>query len=737
MALSTSGRRVSGNVSRRRQIAITLAAAAMLAVQLAAPKPRPAAASTPTTPFGCPIVDQYEIRDGFGAPRNGFNHGGVDLYAGAGTPILLMESGTVRRVVNTDDYPADISGLHILIEGDSGYGHAYIHNSVNLVSAGQRVEKGQLIGRVGATGEARFTGAHLHFEIRVNGWSTDDGATPIDPSPLLGEACAGGHEPTATFDEHERSSNLPVEAAFDASRSFIYGGSITRYDWEFGDGSTGSGSIGTHEYGRAGVYRAALTVTDDRGATGSAWTEVRVSTAPVAGDLNGDGDDEIAVYDAGRWYVDVNDSGSWDPDHERRGVRLRTAGGAGDVAAVYRPGDGGRWHIDANGNGGWDGDGTDREVSFGYVGTSPAPGDFNADGTDEIAVYDGASSGAWYIDTNNNGTWDGATTDTKHSFGFAGSLPATGDFDANGTDEIAVYDGANGGAWYIDTNNNGTWDGATTDTKHSFGFAGSLPATGDFDADGTDELGVFESMGPGRWFVDSSQNGAWSAEVDSQFTFDALVDDLIEFGALGSAPAIGDFTGDDVASLASYDDDGGVWLVDTNNNRAWDGTEIDSEYAFGFDGTNGVIGDLNADGLDEIAVYDADDGGHWYVDTNNNGAWDGTEIDSEYAFGFDGTNGVIGDLNADGLDEIAVYDADDGGHWYVDTNNNGAWDGTEIDSEYAFGFSGTFPVASDFDGDGRDEIAVFAGSMGRWFVDLNENHRWDGSGIDTTYVFGY
>ncbi len=107
----------------------------------------------------------------------GTAHRGIDIAAALGTPILAAESGVVVRSQNV--WPM---GNHIIINhGD--YWTLYLHNSRNLVSAGQRVSRGQTIAYLGSTG--RSTGPHLHFEIRrSNGsgvWSSWTAHPAIDP----------------------------------------------------------------------------------------------------------------------------------------------------------------------------------------------------------------------------------------------------------------------------------------------------------------------------------------------------------------------------------------------------------------------------------------------------------------------------------------------------------------------------------------------------------------------------
>ncbi len=99
-------------------------------------------------------------------------HTGADIGAGMGSPILAAADGVVVSIQNGGPY-----GLHTLIQHGSGTSTMYAHQSATTVSVGQRVKRGDVIGRVGSTGWS--TGPHLHFEVHVNG-------TPYDPMGWFG-----------------------------------------------------------------------------------------------------------------------------------------------------------------------------------------------------------------------------------------------------------------------------------------------------------------------------------------------------------------------------------------------------------------------------------------------------------------------------------------------------------------------------------------------------------------------
>ena len=89
-------------------------------------------------------------------------HQGVDLAAPANTPVYATRSG----IVTTTTYSGS-AGYYVTINHGDGFSSIYMHLNNYVVSAGQAVSAGQLIGYVGRTGIA--TGYHLHFGIAYNG----------------------------------------------------------------------------------------------------------------------------------------------------------------------------------------------------------------------------------------------------------------------------------------------------------------------------------------------------------------------------------------------------------------------------------------------------------------------------------------------------------------------------------------------------------------------------------------
>jgi murein DD-endopeptidase MepM/ murein hydrolase activator NlpD len=106
-------------------------------------------------------------------------HTGIDFRAAYGTPIRAVKSGVVLYAGNSGDW----AGNHVAIKHADGKTTMYSHMSSMAVSAGQSVQAGQIIGRVGETGRA--FGAHLHFELYPAGVKYGDVYSAINPQPWL------------------------------------------------------------------------------------------------------------------------------------------------------------------------------------------------------------------------------------------------------------------------------------------------------------------------------------------------------------------------------------------------------------------------------------------------------------------------------------------------------------------------------------------------------------------------
>ena len=115
--------------------------------------------------FLMPVSGRISTQYGLQRYVNGhfdYRHKGVDIAAPKGTPVKAAADG----VVSLADDSFILHGQTIIIDHGAGLSSLYLHLSQIDVTEGERVTKGQVIGRVGATGAA--TGPHLHYGVYVH-----------------------------------------------------------------------------------------------------------------------------------------------------------------------------------------------------------------------------------------------------------------------------------------------------------------------------------------------------------------------------------------------------------------------------------------------------------------------------------------------------------------------------------------------------------------------------------------
>ena len=152
---------VNGYEESREIIASTVVTEATTEVVAVGTKPRPR--TMPTGSFQWPVSGTITSYFGYRSIFGSYSyHGGLDIATSYGRAIAASDGGTVVWSGYKGTY-----GYLVIIDHGNGVQSYYGHCSSLLVSAGDKVYKGQTIARVGSTG--RSTGNHCHFEIRING----------------------------------------------------------------------------------------------------------------------------------------------------------------------------------------------------------------------------------------------------------------------------------------------------------------------------------------------------------------------------------------------------------------------------------------------------------------------------------------------------------------------------------------------------------------------------------------
>jgi murein DD-endopeptidase MepM/ murein hydrolase activator NlpD len=118
-----------------------------------------------------PVDGDVQYTNSWGSARSGGrSHKGTDIMAARGTPVIAVHGGSIE--VRT----SDLGGLTVWLTADDGVKYYYAHLGTAAVRAG-RVERGQMIGTVGSTGNASASAPHLHFEVHA--------PSAVNPYPLL------------------------------------------------------------------------------------------------------------------------------------------------------------------------------------------------------------------------------------------------------------------------------------------------------------------------------------------------------------------------------------------------------------------------------------------------------------------------------------------------------------------------------------------------------------------------
>nr|WP_239071959.1 FG-GAP-like repeat-containing protein [Amycolatopsis sp. SID8362] len=281
---------------------------------------------------------------------------------------------------------------------------------------------------------------------------------------------------------------------------------------------------------------------------GAASPQFTATTGPRSlSDFTGDGKADVATFtrgSAGDVFVAASDgtkfngtSALW---HDRFsvGTEIPLSGdfngdGKADVATFSR-GSTADVYVALSDGTKFDGNGVLWDDFFAANSETPAVGDFNGDGKDDIATFTLGTSGDVYVALS-DGTKFGASSIWHGDFGFGAEQPYVGDFNGDGKDDVAVFTRGTGGDVYVALSDGTKFVGNGVKWHDNFAFNSEIPAIGDFNGDGKDDIATFTRGTAGDVFVALSDGTKFVGNSIKWHEYFAANDEM---------PGTGDFNGD-------------------------------------------------------------------------------------------------------------------------------------------------------------------------------------------------
>ncbi|MGI5499270.1 FG-GAP-like repeat-containing protein [Lentzea sp. CA-135723] len=283
-------------------------------------------------------------------------------------------------------------------------------------------------------------------------------------------------------------------------QELILGGGRTDFT---GDGKA---DVATFTRGTsADVYVAASTGTGFSG-TSVKWHDNFAfnNEIPLTGDFNGDGKADVATFTRGT-TADVF-------------VALSTGSGFAGTSV--------KWHD-----------------NFAFNDEVPAVGDFNGDGKDDIVTFTRGSAADVFVALSTGTGFSGTSVKWHDWFAANGEIPAVGDFNGDGKDDIATFTRSDAGDVYVATSTGSGFAGTSVKWHDKFSFNGEIPLIGDFNGDGKDDVVTFTRGAAGDAFVALSDG--------TKFVGDGVK--WHDHFAIGTeTPGVGDFNGDGKDDVVTF-----------------------------------------------------------------------------------------------------------------------------------------------------------------------------------------
>ncbi|WIX88951.1 FG-GAP-like repeat-containing protein [Amycolatopsis sp. DG1A-15b] len=345
--------------------------------------------------------------------------------------------------------------------------------------------------------------------------------------------------------------------------------------------------------------------------------------------------------------------------------------------------------------------------------TARSAGDFTGDGKDDIATFTRGTAGDAFAAASDGTRFVGTTQQWNDNLAFDTEIPLSGDFNGDGKDDIATFTRGTAGDAFAAASDGTRFVGTTQQWNDNLAFDTEIPLSGDFNGDGKVDAIVFKRGTSGDVVVALSDG--------TKFGTPALWHDY--FGIQAEVPAVGDFNGDGKDDIALFvrGTAGDVYVALSDGTKF--GTSALWHGDFGFNDEQPAVGDFNGDGKDDIAVFARGTSGDVFAALSDGTKFTGTSVKWHDYFGIQNEVPAVGDFNGDGKDDIAVFVRGTAGDVYVALSDGTKFGTSALWHDY-FGIQAEVPAVGDFNGDGKDDIALFVrGTAADVFVALSDGTK--------------
>ncbi|MFD9497727.1 N-acetylmuramoyl-L-alanine amidase [Streptomyces sp. NPDC060035] len=307
------------------------------------------------------------------------------------------------------------------------------------------------------------------------------------------------------------------------------------------------------------------------------------------------------------------------------------------------------------------------------LGGSPA--DFSGDGKDDVVTFTHGSLADAYVATSTGSSFSGTSVKWNDFFGLNGETPLSGDVNGDGKDDVVTFTHGPNNDVYVGLSNGSSFGGGQK-WNDFFSLSGEVPATGDFNGDGKDDIVTFTHNATADVHVGLSNGSSFSG---GQKWHDF-------FAPAGEFPAVGDVNGDGKDDIITFTQGSSadVYVALSTGSSFAPSKKVHDFFAPGTEQPR--VGDVNGDGRDDIVTFTSDANADVYVAFSDGARFTGGGKANDY-FALPGEFPFVGDYNGDGKDDIVTFTHTASADVYVGLSNGSSFGGGQKWHDY-FGLPG-------------------------------------------------